>query len=95
MPNLPHVIFLLAILLMGSVKKVIPKVSPKVIVYLSIVTRSWQYPTQTGDVVPEKDFKKLNAYCVMRGAIHPKVNMHGNLGNERYEQGIEHKIENA
>ncbi len=37
------------------------------------MTRSWQYHGNSAAIVPEKDFKKLNALCVKKKAVKPKV----------------------
>lgn len=38
-----------------------------------LVTRSWQFHDHSSDIVPEKNFKKLNAMCVKKKALNPKV----------------------
>ncbi len=37
------------------------------------VTRSWKFHDHSKDVMPEKDFKKLNALCVKKGVVKPKA----------------------
>lgn len=39
----------------------------------SVVTRSWKMSKNSKDVMPEKDFKRLNAVCVHKKAVKAKV----------------------
>lgn len=61
----------------------------------SIVTRSWHYGNASGNTVPEKDFKKLNALCIKKKAVNAKVRFGNTIGSWKSEEGNGHKDECA